>query len=134
MEANIIQIEKKKSASLEMPTIHYESYNGKKYSFAYGMSKYPNHKEDFINCLVKIDMVKDSSIYWFEEGCYPQEPMFVPNPNGTSEDDGINLSIVFDTKIGQSFLLFLDSKDFKEIGRAIIPQIVPFGLHTIFLK
>lgn len=29
-------------------------------------------------------------VYWTEENCWPSEPVFVPRPNGDSEDDGEN--------------------------------------------
>lgn len=31
---------------------------------------------------------------WQEEGTYPGEPIFVPRPGGSQEDDGILLSVV----------------------------------------
>lgn len=27
-------------------------------------------------------------VYWNEENCSPSEPVFIPRPNGESEDDG----------------------------------------------
>lgn len=31
---------------------------------------------------------------WEEIGLYPSEPVFVPSPNATEEDDGVVLSVV----------------------------------------
>ncbi len=45
------------------------------------------------------------------------------------EDDGVILSVVLDPNSGQSFLLILDSKSFKEIARALVPHHIPFGIH-----
>ena len=31
---------------------------------------------------------------WFEENCYPGEPVFIGSPNSKAEDDGVILSVV----------------------------------------
>merc|ERR1711988_1451467 len=33
---------------------------------------------------------------WYEANHYPSEVQFVPNPDGTSEDDGVLLGVVYD--------------------------------------
>jgi carotenoid cleavage dioxygenase-like enzyme len=37
---------------------------------------------------MKIDINTKTFKEWGEDNCYPSEPVFVPNPNGTDEDDG----------------------------------------------
>lgn len=36
----------------------------------------------------KFDTDTKEIVYWNEENCWPSEPVFVPRPNGESEDDG----------------------------------------------
>lgn len=36
----------------------------------------------------KFDTETKETVYWGEENCWPSEPVFVPRPNGESEDDG----------------------------------------------
>lgn len=36
----------------------------------------------------KFDTNTKEIVYWNEENCWPSEPVFVPRPNGESEDDG----------------------------------------------
>jgi carotenoid cleavage dioxygenase-like enzyme len=79
--------------------------------------------------LVKVDIRERRSKVWFENDCYPGEPVFVPRPDGIVEDDGIILSVVLDSKKGNSFLLILDAKSFEEIVRAEAPHHIPFGFH-----
>lgn len=31
-------------------------------------------------------------VFWGEDKCLPSEPVFIPRPNGESEDDGMNTS------------------------------------------
>ena len=40
----------------------------------------------------KIDVTTKESVEWREENCYPSEPVFVSNQDGTDEDDGTSKS------------------------------------------
>lgn len=69
---------------------------------------------------------------WRVDGCVPAEPHPVPRPGATDEDDAVLLSLVLDTAAGRSFLLALDARDCRELGRAHLPHHVPLGLHGEF--
>ena len=71
-------------------------------------------------------------ISWHCNCCYPSEPIFVAKPNSKHEDEGIVLSVVLDAHAQKSFLLILDAKTFKEIGRAYAPHHIPFTIHSKF--
>ena len=63
---------------------------------------------------------------------YPSEPVFVENPNATSEDDGVVLSLVLGDKY--DFLIIFDGKTFEEIGRAELPENIKatYSFHGFF--
>ncbi|PIK44851.1 hypothetical protein BSL78_18299 [Apostichopus japonicus] len=113
---------------LELPRINYEEYNGKKYQFFYASSG--DHKK-----LVKVDTLNKTSKEWTDSLCYTSEPVFVPNPGGEAEDDGVVLCSMIDLKaVGQSpYLVVLDATTFEELARAEIPVDIPFGIHGIFI-
>ena len=69
---------------------------------------------------------------WVESACLPGESLFVAAPNATEEDEGVILTVVLDRVHNNSFLLILDGKTFKELGRAKIPHMIPLGLHGQF--
>ncbi|MCB1178990.1 MAG: carotenoid oxygenase family protein, partial [Leptospiraceae bacterium] len=117
---------------IELPVINFFKNSGKKYSFVYGVGNNKNLPPDFLNQLIKIDVETKEIKYWNPKNHYPQEPFFVPKPNG-KEDEGVVLSVVADGEKGKSFLLILDAESFTEIGRAYLPHVVPFGLHGIFV-
>ncbi|KAI9145126.1 retinal pigment epithelial membrane protein-domain-containing protein [Paraphysoderma sedebokerense] len=85
--------------------------------------------------LAKYDLDERTSIEWRQHNCFPSEAIFVPDPKGENEDDGVVLSVVLDGSCAKSFLLVLDATTFKEIGRAEMPdgKIVPFGFHGSYL-
>ncbi len=67
------------------------------------------------------------------ESC-PCEPVFVANPGGKEEDDGVVLTIVVDKKGTKSILVALDGKTLKEIARAALPQVYGLGPHGSFVE
>ncbi|XP_069470373.1 carotenoid-cleaving dioxygenase, mitochondrial-like isoform X2 [Ambystoma mexicanum] len=113
----------------DFPHINYSMYNAKKYSFVYGLSL--GHLIG--DSLLKMDVETKVTKIWRESGFYPSEPVFVPHPDATEEDDGIILSVVITPEENKStFLLVLDAKSFTEIGRAEVKVQIPYGFHGVF--
>ena len=82
--------------------------------------------------LYKVDAITKICKSWSEQGCFPGEPIFVPNPSGQKEDDGVVLSLVLDFAHHRSFLLILDAKNMQELARAEAPHAIPVGLHGLY--
>ncbi|XP_077983649.1 beta,beta-carotene 15,15'-dioxygenase-like [Glandiceps talaboti] len=109
----------------ELPRINYER-NGKDYRYVYTAG-------DFMMSLMKIDIETKTSKTWEEKDAHPSEPVFVPKPGATKEDEGVVLSSVM--TVGEnnpSFLLVLDGETFEEIARAEVPVHVTYSLHGLF--
>jgi len=69
------------------------------------------------------------------DGLLPSEPVMVPRPGASDEDDGVVLSVVVDRSDaagpeGASFLLVLDARTMQEVARVAAPHTVNFGLHA----
>jgi torulene dioxygenase len=79
--------------------------------------------------IMKFDCDTQQVRLWACHGQSPGEPIFVANPGGTSEDDGVLLSVVLDGNKSKSYLLCLDARDLTEIGRANVDGAVGFGFH-----
>uniref|UniRef100_A0A3Q4GSY5 Beta-carotene oxygenase 1 n=1 Tax=Neolamprologus brichardi TaxID=32507 RepID=A0A3Q4GSY5_NEOBR len=105
----------------ELPRINYD-INGKRHQFVYG-----NH-------VAKFDTETKKMVYWGEDKCLPSEPVFIPRPNGESEDDGVVLTSVINSNPGQSsFILILDGKTFKEVARAYVNTELNKDMHGFFI-
>ncbi|XP_077862970.1 beta,beta-carotene 15,15'-dioxygenase-like, partial [Saccoglossus kowalevskii] len=75
------------------------------------------------------------AIYWGPyDNLLPGEPIFVSTPGAVDEDDGVILANVLDTESATGMVVILDGKTFTEIGRAISPELMPFGLHSKFIQ
>ena len=103
-----------------------------KYRYAYAVDNtFPTSNND-ARALYKVDTINKSGTSWAEAGCFPGEPIFVTNPNGQGEDDGVVLSLILDYANHHSFLLVLDAKNMTELARAAVPNPVPVGLHGLW--
>jgi len=58
------------------------------------------------------------------------EPVFIPRPGSTSEDDGIVLVDTFDSKLGISSLYMLNGSDLQVLAILDAPILVPFPVHA----
>jgi len=133
-----------KTKVMELPTIHPAKYH-RKYRYCYGISIGGGPEVVFSDEILKLDMdhpdiesaeirTNGSGQVWREEGCVPGEPVFIPMPGGTEEDDGVVLTIVLDSTLLRSKLVILDAKTMKEIARAEMQSIFPAGFHGTFVR
>jgi all-trans-8'-apo-beta-carotenal 15,15'-oxygenase len=65
-------------------------------------------------------------------GKWAQEPIFVPNPNGKTEDDGWVLVVVFESASKSTELVILDAQEMTVTGKVKLPFFLPAGLHGSF--
>jgi beta,beta-carotene 9',10'-dioxygenase len=102
------------------------------YRYVYALSStIPHH---FPNQLIKFDKETGTISQWSAAGCFPSAPLFVQQPEAQQEDDGVLLSIVFDSKARHSFVLVLAARTFAEIGRINLPVVIPLGFAGMFLR
>lgn len=117
--------------AFEFPTINYD-YNTKPYKYVYGTNSI--YSTPFTVCKLDVQTGEMIKVKYAEEGINvtPSEAIFVPNPDGTSEDDGVLLVMVLSDK--NDYLSVLDAKDLTEIGRADLPNEVKstFTFHGFF--
>jgi beta,beta-carotene 9',10'-dioxygenase len=120
---------------LEIPRFDYARYNMRgDYRYVYASSIQAQHRHGFYNQLAKVDIQTQTAQTWYEDGCYPGEPVFVGAPTRTNEDEGVLLSVVLDAEQGQSFLLVLDAASLGELARAYVPQPILLGYHGDFCQ
>ncbi|MGI4765326.1 MAG: carotenoid oxygenase family protein, partial [Janthinobacterium lividum] len=112
----------------ELPTIDYKRDSECDYATAYSAGVRKERPDGFYNQLLRFDLAKLRTLRWFEDGCYPGEPVFIAAPSSDAAA-GVVVSVVLDGRRGSSFLLVLDAASFEEIARAEAPHVIPFGFH-----
>lgn len=120
---------------IDMPTINYRHYNGRPYRYFYGTGSILNSW--YINCVGKVDIETKRAKVWSGTSTqFPSEAIFVDNPQGKAEDDGVLLVSVCDVNPeNRDFLLCLDATTFTELARSYVPQgqRVPYSFHGSFM-
>ncbi|KAI1475518.1 torulene oxygenase [Daldinia eschscholtzii] len=118
----------------ELPTIN-PAYATKKHRYVYSIAN--RGYSTMFDTIVKTDVSTLSATFWDNpKGHTPGEPIFVPRPKSgqgelEEEDDGVLLSVVLDGTGKTSYLLCLDAKTLKELGRAECDFAIGFGFHGI---
>ena len=115
-----------KNKSCDLPTFN-PGYSTKPSRYIYGVID--RGLSTFFDGLIKYDTETKNALIWSQHGHSGGEPIFVPNPEGKTEDDGVLLSVVLDGNTGMSYLAVLDAKSLTEVGRASIEWAVGFGFH-----
>lgn len=65
---------------------------------------------------------------------FSQEPIFVPRPGATEEDDGWVLTMVYDCHSDRSQLVILDASKLKAgpVARIKLPHRIPYGKLVLY--
>ena len=86
-------------------------------------------KSTLFDSIGKYDVRTQTTQTWSQHGQTPGEPIFVAADPTGDEDAGVLLSVVLDGIAGKSYLLVLDARTMKEVGRAHVDGVVGFGFH-----
>lgn len=119
---------------LDMPSIN-ECFRARKYCFVYGVVVKMDNSTLSKVAIVKRDVCglgRDRA--WLVPNHYPVEPLFVPNPQGLEEDDGVVLVPMIDGHARRSYLAVLDAHNLVLIAKSYLPTVVPYSLHGHFFE
>ena len=110
-----------------LPTVSPDRWcRAHRYVYAMGMD---TPVTEWARRVVKLDTDTGSVETFDSGGDYFGEPIFVPNPTGTAEDDGVVVTVALDAEDDRSRLLVLDGDTFEERARVSLPHAAPFDFH-----
>jgi beta,beta-carotene 9',10'-dioxygenase len=139
MESHLTLNTNKQQLFIELPVTN-PRYRGIPYKYAYGVTRdggdmhgaIVKHLIEVSRCNVATSNDEVSAAVWSSPNCFPSEAIFVPNPEATTEDDGVLLSQVYDSNRQESFLLLVDARSMTEVSRAYLGIICPYSFHGQF--
>jgi carotenoid cleavage dioxygenase-like enzyme len=115
---------------IEFPRIN-DNFQGKgDYCFFYALTMFLK------STVVKVDLCKDTVSEWVPPTKSPflAEPIFIANPQGTSEDDGVVITTYFDGVTKKTHQVVIDAKTMTLIATSELPFHLGFPLHGSFIR
>lgn len=115
----------------EFPNIAYRAHHGRPYDVAWGATL---RVEDAAptSDIVRVDLAHGDVLRFRDEHVTYGEPVFVPRPGATREDDGAILTVGSDHRSERSLLAVLDASTLEPLARCEVPLSLPLGFHGNF--
>ncbi len=118
----------------EFPDLHPKNV-GRSYRYLYIGTTQNDSGNDPLQAILKIDQKTGEQQIWSAAPRgFVGEPVFVPRPGSTKEDDGWLLVLVYDAANHRSDLVILDARNLQQepIARLHLRYHIPYGLHGNF--
>ena len=111
----------------DLPSIH-SAHQGKPYRYAWAPSTANESERTYFTGVARFDTETKTSTFR-ELDVLVGEALFVPNPNGTAEDDGWVTMLTYVPNEHRSDLFILNPRDLGTVCRLRLPHHVPPGFH-----
>jgi len=126
-------IEQLGDTGFEFPTTNYRRANGHSYRYAYGAANRPRADHEYASAIVKLDLDTGASASFADEPWIFGEPLFVADPQGEGEDDGVLLSVGSARDADAAVLAVVDARTMAPLARATVASAIPLGFHGSFV-
>ncbi|MDY6938510.1 MAG: carotenoid oxygenase family protein [Cyanobacteriota bacterium] len=123
------------SRCCEFPSLHPQNV-GRGYRYVYLGAAHEETGNAPLQGVLKLDLqTGERQLYSFAPRGFGGEPIFVPRPGATAEDDGWVLVMIYDAAHDRSDVVILDAKDLDAgpVARLHLKHHVPYGLHGSFV-
>jgi len=120
--------------SAEFPFIH-PALIGQPHHWVYLAAAHQSEGDAPQQAILKVNVESGEQEIWsFASKGFIGEPVFVPRPGGTQEDDGWVLTLVYDAAHNRSDVAILDGTCISHgaIARLHLKHHIPYGLHGSF--
>ncbi|MEK8032736.1 carotenoid oxygenase family protein [Ideonella sp. DXS29W] len=116
----------------ELPQIHPSRPEQGAARWAWGAGYDAGERNHFLDRTVRIDLHTGDRLEWQRPGAIQLEPLFVPRPGASDEDDGVLLVPTLADGDASTVIAVLDPRRMECLATIQAPQVVPFGFHGVF--
>jgi all-trans-8'-apo-beta-carotenal 15,15'-oxygenase len=106
---------------------------GLPYRYTWAVGSPVGRVEPYHTGVLKVDVEAGTSLLRDFGPNMTGEPVFVPRPGGSDEDDGWLLSMIYVDSLRTNELLVLDARTLATLCRARLPHSTPLGFHGTFV-
>jgi len=119
----------------EFPQVH-PSVSGRPHRYVWLASVHDAQVNAPLQAIAKVDLTTEATttVASFAPQGFVGEPLFVPRPGATAEDDGWLLVSVYDAERHRSDLVVLDAATLERRARLGLRHHLPYGLHGTFTE
>ena len=132
LQAETVGKELLESRCCEFPTLNPDKV-GRDYRYLFIGAAHNNTGTNApLQAILKLDLQTGKrDLHSFAGSGYVSEPIFVPKPNGTKEDEGWILTLVYDGSQHRSHLVILDGENIQgnPVAKLHLQHHIPYGLH-----
>lgn len=119
-------------SGFELPQIHPAMPEQGAARWAWGSGYDPDDRSRFLDRTVRIDMGNGERREWQRPDAVQLEPLFVPRPGSSEEDDGLLLVPTLADGDASTMIAAIDPRRMECLAMIQAPQVVPFGFHAAF--
>lgn len=116
----------------ELPEIN-PNKTGKPYRYGWSVGRAWDQPSQLLNQIVKHDFDNRMGITTKFEHALPSEPVVVPKPNATKEDEAWLLYLLYEEYRDTTSLVIAEASDLSTIATALLPHHIPLGFHGLWL-
>ena len=132
LQAETVEKKLLESRCCEFPTLNPDKV-GRDYRYLFiGAAHNDTGRNAPLQGILKLDLqTGKQELHSFAGSGYVSEPIFVPKPNGTREDAGWILTLVYDGSQHRSDLVILDGENMQgdAVAKLHLKHHIPYGLH-----
>ena len=119
------------SRCCEFPNVH-PNRVGHSYRYLFAGAAHQTQGNAPLQAILKLDWeTGEKQLHSFAPQGYVSEPIFVPQPGATAEDEGWVLTVVYDGCRHRSDVVILDGRDLNRppVATLHLKHHIPYGLH-----
>jgi carotenoid cleavage dioxygenase-like enzyme len=116
--------------ALELQQIHPAACGQRRTGVCWGSGIGPHG--EFNDRTLRVDLDGGAVTAWQRDNAVQLEPLFVPRPGGTADDDGVLLVPTLADGDEASVIGVIDARSMACLAQLHAPQVIPFGFHAAF--
>lgn len=116
--------------SMELQQVHPAAVGHRRARVCFGIGA--SARGGFGDHVLRLDLDRGTQQRWQRPAAMHLEPLFVPRPSGSADDDGVLLVPTLADDDAASRIVVLDAASMRELASVAAPQVLPFGFHAAF--